>query len=188
MDNMTDAAMPPGFDPRTTMVPATWPLPWDTWLHLTQSAFDAWMGLWAAALPQRQGELVLQVQRQALDAWTAPLAWAAAPPEPQAQPAPRPPMPAVPMARPAETPWPKTAVPATPEPETPKPEMPKPKMHTPEAPEAEVRVSAKPVSVAQPESVPSRPRKAAKPAADLRQSRSRERLPPPRGKRPKTRR
>ena len=177
---MTDAAMPPGFDPRTTMVPPPWSLPWDAWLQLTQDAFDAWMGLWAAALPPRQGELVMQVQRQALEAWTAPLAWAARPPEPQAQPAPRPPMQAVPTARPAETPGPKRAVPATPE-----PEMPKPEMH---APEAEVRVSAKSVSAAQPEPVPPRPRKAAKPAAELRQSRSRKSLPPPRGKRPKTRR
>jgi hypothetical protein len=167
MDSMTDAAMPPGFDPRTTMVPAPWPLPWPLpwgpWLQLTQSAFDAWMGLWTAALPQQQAELVRQVQRQALDAWTAPLALVAPPPEPQADPAPRRPMPAIPMARPAETLRPAAAVPAAPE------------------PDVEATVSAAPIAAA-------RPRKAAKPAAELRHARSRKTVPPQRTPRPKTRR
>lgn len=167
MDSMTDAAMPPGFDPRTTMVPAPWPLPWPLpwgpWLQLTQSAFDAWMGLWTAALPQQQAELVLQVQRQALDAWTAPLALAAPPPEPQADPAPRRPMPAVPMARPAATPRPEAEVPV--------------------AQELDVQetVSAEPTAA-------TRPRKAAKPVAELRHARSRKTVPPQRTPRPKTRR
>ncbi|MFM2151272.1 MAG: hypothetical protein RLZZ187_3578 [Pseudomonadota bacterium] len=168
MDSMTDAAMPPGFDPRTTMVPApwplAWPLPWGPWLQLTQSAFDAWMGLWTAALPQQQAELVLQVQRQALDAWTAPLALAAPPPEP------RRPMPAVPMARPASTPRPEAAVRAAPE------------------PDVDATVSAEPVAAARPERAPPRPRKAAAPVAELRQARSRKTVPPQRTPRPKTRR
>lgn len=158
-----NAAMRTGPDPRTTMVPAPWPLPWGPWLQLTQSAFDAWMGLWTAALPQQQAEFVLHVQRQALDAWTAPLTLAAPPPEPQADPAPRRPMPAVPMARPAEAPRPEAMVPV--------------------AQELDVQetVSGEPTAAA-------RPRKAAAPAAELRQSRSRKTVPPQRSPRPKTRR
>lgn len=170
MDSMTDAAMPPGFDPRTTMVPAPWPLPWGPWLQLTQSAFDAWMGLWTAALPQQQAELVLQVQRQALDAWTAPLASAAPPPEPQADPAPRRPMPAVAMARPAATPRPEAVLPAAP------------------GPDVQETVSAEPIAAARPERAPPRPRKAAAPAAELREARSRKTVPPQRTPRAKTRR
>lgn len=152
------------------MVPAPWPLPWGPWLQMTQSAFDAWMGLWTAALPQRQAAFVLQVQRQALDAWTAPLALAAPPPEPQPDPAPRRPMPAVPVARPAEMPWPEAVVPAAPE------------------PDVEKTAPAEPIGAAKPEPVRPRTHKTAKPAAELRQSRSRKTVPQPRNPRPKTRR
>ena len=162
------------------MVPAPWPLPWGPWLQMTQSALDAWMGLWTAALPQRQAEFVLQVQRQALEAWTAPLALAAPPPEPQPGPAPRRPMPAVPLARPADMARPRTMAPAVAQPEMPEPER--------TEPDAEEAVRAELIAAARPERAPPRPRKAVTPAAELRQSRSRKTLPHPRSPRPKTRR
>ena len=180
MDSMTDAAMPPGFDPRTRMVPPPWLLPWGPWLQVTQSAFDAWMGLWTAALPQHPSELVLQVQRQALDAWTAPLAWAAPPAEPQAQPTPRPPLPAIATGGPVEAPPPWTVAPATPEPKRHDWKMP--------APAAEATASAERIGAARPEPAPPRARKAAKPAPELRQPGARKTLRPPRHPRPKTRR
>lgn len=173
MDSMTDAAMPPGFDPRTTMVPPPWLLPWGPWLQLTQSALDAWMGLWTAALPQQQAELVLQVQRQALDAWAAPLAWAAPPAEPPAPPAPRPRLPAVPVTRLAETPQPQAVAPAKPEPEM-------------RDPNAEDTVSAEAIAPARPERAPVRQH--VKPAPEVHQSRARKASPEAGRPRPKTRR
>lgn len=170
MDSMTDAAMPPGFDPRTTMVPPPWLLPWGPWLQLTQSALDAWMGLWTAALPQQQAELVLQVQRQALDAWTAPLAWAAPPAEPPAPPAPRP---AIPMARPLEAPPRQAVAPAKPEPEM-------------REAHAEATVSAEAIAPARPEPAPVRQH--VKPAPEVHQSRAQKALPQAGRPRPKTRR
>jgi hypothetical protein len=170
---MTGAALPPGFDPRTTMVPPPWLLPWSPWLQLTQSALDAWVGLWAAALPQHQAELVLQVQRQALDAWTTPLAWAAPPAEPPAPPAPHPPRVAIPVAMPVEAPHPRAAAPANPEPEM-------------REPNAEDTVSAEAIAPARPEPAPAR--KAVKPAPEVHQPGARKALPQAGRQRPTTRR
>lgn len=190
MDKITDAAMPPGFDLRTSMVPPPWLLPWGPWLHMTRSAFDAWMGLWTAVLPQHQAEFVLQVQRQALEAWTAPLALAAPPPEPQAQPARHPPLPAVAAARPAEAPQPETMVPAAPAPHMPFPEMPGPDSSAPEKsePDGQETVSAQSVSTARPVRLPQRPSTATKPDAASRQPRAHKASAHPRNPRPKTRR
>lgn len=161
--------MPRGPDPQTTMFLA----PWGPWLQLTQTAFDAWIGVWTAALPQRQAELVLQWQRQALETLSAPLAWAAPAAELQTPPAPRPAAPH--RAPPAKAPSPATAEPA------------------PQRPEGRDmgeagRSIAEPAGASEPEAPPPRPRKAARPAAELRQSRTRKALPKAGGKRSKTRR
>lgn len=185
MDSMTDAGMPPGFDPRPRMAP--WPFPWAPWLQLTQSAFDAWIELWTAALPQRQAELLLRVQRQALEAWTTPWAWAAPLPRPHPQPAQQT-MPPLPRAIPAEAPRPEAVVPAQAEPEIPgtaEPETAQPDMRKPDAEEA---ASAEPIGAAPPEEAPLPAREAAKPAVELRQPGSRKTQLQARHPHPKNRR
>lgn len=133
------------------------------WLGATNTAVETWLGFWTAMMPRQQATMLAEFQRQAMQAWTAPLAsWSGAL--------------EMPARRTAPTPAPAPAEAAPPRIETP-PVMAPVIEAAVEAPGAEAAEKEQPEPAALAEPAPARGRKPGRAAAQLRQTPPRKAAP-----------